>query len=294
MMSNNGPLDFSTLEKHEGEVVVCLGAHGGVGTTALVANLASVLARTGAKVLAIDIDYCFGDLAHALGTRPSRSLIEIFHMAATTQPKWISKIPSSDTGIRLLSQSGFMLESTGGVADGQVTIADQFMIHQEIRDGMTSTFDILRESFDVILVDGLRQLNQVESDYIAQADQMVLIGTHDVPSLRGMSKRLDYLEQLSIERGDISVIINRFTKKNRITSSVVRKAIGVDPVAFISNDFDAVHRSLNDGIAVDLLFPKSRICEDILGAVRQIFGVSVGDHRDSSKRERLRRILRRR
>ena len=65
----------------EGKVVTVFSAKGGVGKTTFSTNLGAYLASTGAKVLVVDLDLAFGDVAISLQMLPQNSIIDLVGMA---------------------------------------------------------------------------------------------------------------------------------------------------------------------------------------------------------------------
>ena len=58
----------------EGKVVVVFNAKGGCGKTTIATNLGAYLASTGARVLLVDLDLAFGDVAITLQLTPTTSV----------------------------------------------------------------------------------------------------------------------------------------------------------------------------------------------------------------------------
>ena len=66
---------------HQGRVVTVFAAKGGVGKTTMSTNLAAELATAGSKVLLVDLDLAFGDVAITLGLMPERTSADLVAMS---------------------------------------------------------------------------------------------------------------------------------------------------------------------------------------------------------------------
>jgi pilus assembly protein CpaE len=64
-------------ERREGRLVCVLGPKGGTGKTLTSCNLATALALAGQKVLVIDLDLQFGDVALTLGLPPEKTMYDL-------------------------------------------------------------------------------------------------------------------------------------------------------------------------------------------------------------------------
>ena len=87
----------------DGRLVCVLGPKGGTGKTLTSCNLAVALALAGQKVLVIDLDLQFGDVALCLGLPPEKTMYDLASRAArSTRTSSRDYVMTHDTGVDVL------------------------------------------------------------------------------------------------------------------------------------------------------------------------------------------------
>lgn len=167
-------------------VIAVANAKGGVGKTSLVANLSGVLARSGLRVLAIDLDPQ-GNLAHDLGYRDrtddGRNLIEV--LRGTASPVTLDAVrPGLDVwpgGKRLALSVGPLIPST---------------FHPLV--GALAT---VAHCYDAVLIDCPPSLGPLIDSALMAADRLIVPIRADHASLHG----LEMIGERLREVGDVNV-----------------------------------------------------------------------------------------
>jgi pilus assembly protein CpaE len=81
-----------------------------------------------------------------------------------------------------------------------------------------------------------------------QSDLVFLVTTADLPSLRNIQRGLPMLKRMLVKGQDqIRLVVNRYNKRDAISLEDVKRAIGVGVYWTLSNDYEAVVRSVNAG-----------------------------------------------
>lgn len=88
-----GRESFARSGERAGKLIALVGAHGGVGTTTLAANVGWLLAnREGRRVTLVDMDLHFGALGLMLDVKPSRGLREAFENAERIDDLFVERL----------------------------------------------------------------------------------------------------------------------------------------------------------------------------------------------------------
>lgn len=196
-----------------GRIIVVAGAKGGVG--------ASVVALLGAKVLAgtksvglVDFDLQAGDLAAYLGVQTRRSVVDLVDIATDMPGRVLRETTYEVHGLRLLSAP-----SQGERAEAMTVRAAR------------AVASALRYQFDVSVIDVGAHLSEPSAAMIEDADQVVLVTTPDMPSLRSARRTLAMWERLVVRSpGTVQVVLNRQRRTSEITRQLASKVVEV-PVA---------------------------------------------------------------
>src|SRR5450631_1371600 len=76
----------------EGKVVMVFNAKGGCGKTTIATNLGAYMASTGARVLLVDLDLAFGDVAISLQLRPTASFVDLVAMTGHIDAQGLASV----------------------------------------------------------------------------------------------------------------------------------------------------------------------------------------------------------
>jgi pilus assembly protein CpaE len=212
-----------------GELVVVLGCRGGAGATTLAINAAAQLVRGGRSACVVDLDLRFGDVLVALDLEAPATLSSVAHDApGLDRASLHRRLAHHRSGLCVL-------------AEGDVAAEPDLRLTARL----PGLFDALRRNLDVVVVDGIRHLDEVAAAALAAATQIVVVVTPDVPSVRRAARMLGALDQRGVgER--VRLVVNRATPGHPIDDAVVARALG-RPVALRLEDDGLVGAALDTG-----------------------------------------------
>lgn len=217
----------------EGKVVVVYSPKGGTGTTTLAVNLALVLHNEETRVVLVDGNLQFGDVAVFLNEQGKNSIVDLAPRADELEPDVVSEvmIKHGASGVHILAAP-----SRPEQAD-KVT-GDQF----------GRLLNYLRRLYAYVVVDTTPSLNDITLAAIDASDLIVLITSQDIPSIKNARLFLDLLQTLGIERERILFVMNRYDKRIGITPEKVAENLKQEMAAVIPLDERTVIPAVNRGI----------------------------------------------
>ena len=219
--------------KAEGQVFAFFSPKGGSGSTTVATNLAVVLRQlTNKRTLLVDLDLELGETALMLGMRPRFNFVDLvqnFHrMDADLLASFIER---HDSGVDLLS-APYHPEKAEMVSGDLIRRILMF----------------LRQHYDYVVVDTSKSFSQATLATFEQADQVFLVTTADLPSLRNIQRGLPMMRRVLVRGEDqLRLVINRFDPKDQISVKDIERSLGLKVFWKLSNDYEAVLGSLNTG-----------------------------------------------
>lgn len=167
-------------------------ASGGCGKTFYATNFAAYLAKaTGGKVLLVDLDLQFGEVAISLHLRPKRTISEL--------------VQEDDISVAL---SDYVVDHGAGY---KVLCAPRDPIAGD-RVGPRETTMVLeaaRTQFDYIVVDTPPSINETCLAAFDQSQSLVIMATMDLPSLKNLRVFLETLKKLNLPADQVSLVVNK-------------------------------------------------------------------------------------
>ena len=228
---------------------------GGVGNTSLVVNLGGALQRMGLRVALVDMDLQLAALPSSLEVKLERSLAELVMEAYQSEGPLRSALDQHHSGLTLIAQEERISE-----------------ISMVTPDRLPRFFEALRESFDVVLVDGLRNFSDLAVSVMDEADVVTVALTQDIPAVRSARKALKLFSRLGYSGGKTRVVLNRFHKRAMIGDAVIEEHLGVLITERIPNDFPFVSRGLSEGELLHTFNPKHPVCLAVDRLAAQLIG----------------------
>lgn len=177
----------SSTKEHQ--VIVVTSGKGGVGKTTTVANVATALARSGHKVVVMDLDIGLKklDLIMGLENRVIYDIVQVIEGECSLKQALVKDKHFPDL---------YMLP------------AAQTRNKDDIRpDQVVSICEELKPEFDFIFIDCPAGIEQGFRNAIAAADQAIVITNPEVSAVRDADRIIGMLE--SAEFSDINLVVNR-------------------------------------------------------------------------------------
>ena len=224
----------------EGKLICVLGPKGGTGKTLTSTNLAVALALANQRVLIIDLDLQFGDVALALGVPPEKTMYDLaISGGSLDQDKLTDYVMQHQTGVDVL------------LAPARPDQASAITI-ELLRDVLV----IARAHYDFVIADTPPGFTAEVISTIDASDALVMVGTLDSLSLKNTKLGLETLQLMDYDEEKIQLVLNRADTRVGISHHDVVAVLGSQPDIFIPSDRE-IPRAVNEGVPITLSRPQS-------------------------------------
>ncbi len=248
------PVTQSVVEKaHSGQIISFFSTKGGVGKTTLATNLAVQLAHTGKwKVLLIDLNMQFGDVAVFLNILPKKTIADLTQADSLEYADIQTYLLTHSSGLEVL------------VAPSRPEYAEYVTAEH-----VSKILAEVKPQFDFIICDNVSRFDDISLASLDAAEQIWLVVTQDIPALKNIKLSLEVLEGLHYS-DKIHLVLNRSGKEIGIQLSDIEKSLNF-PINFeIPSDGKALVTAVNKGIPFVLSYPQSKPAEGIRRIVQSL------------------------
>lgn len=213
-------------------VVVFAGAKGGVGTTTLAVHMGLDVVREVPehRVVLVDLDLEKGDVS---------SLVEVNYRSSVAD---LAKV-ADDLSVQTVLDAVVQLEGGLHLLLSPKDVRDvEFVTAAAVRRIITA----LRQHYDLVLVDAGSHVTPVQAATVEIADEVLVVSTSDVLSLRTMRRHVDAWESLGVRKSEgIRLVLNKASRNDEVQPETVRR-IAQTPV--VSVGMPAMFRKLESAV----------------------------------------------
>jgi len=218
-----------------------------VGKTTIATNLAvSLFQETRKKVVIVDLDLQFGDVAVMLNVTPKRTITELIQdigqMDAELMEKYLVAHPSGIKALPCPTRPEYAELITGG--------------HVE------KIIEILKQSYDYIIIDTPPFFHETTLTALDQSNQILLIVALDLPTIKNVKLSLEVLESLHL-KGKVKMVLNRSSNDIGIKCNEMEDGLGLKVISHIPSDGRVTVAAVNKGVPFVISESNARIAEGI-------------------------------
>ena len=227
-----------------GQLITVFGTKGGIGKTFVATNLAVSLAQhNSSRVVLVDLDLDFGNAALALNIIPQFTISDVVNeMAHLDQDLLESYLITHRSGVKLLAAN----------AEPQMT---EFVNAEHI----DYILRLLKNAFDYVIIDMPARFYEPVDPALQEADMLLLVTTPEVVTLRNIKSCLNTLTLLKYPSAKIKLLLNKVDSRDDIKIRDVEVTLNNKIYASLQADYRQVCSSMNQGIPVVSLYPRSKI-----------------------------------
>ena len=242
---------------HISKVISVFSPKGGVGKTTIAVNLALSLTDRGARrVCLVDLDLAFGDVAITMQLFPTHSIEQAIGSEESIDVELLD-------GLLTRHQDSLMVLAAPPHPDTRERVSP-LLVSRIIRT--------LRETFDYVVVDMAPTFDEQVLTALDETDEVVLIATLDVPTLKNVKVAIETFDALHIARDNRHLVLNRADDEVGINADKVEGILGMPVVAEIPSSVE-VAAATNAGNPVIMSHPDHQLSV----AVRKLASTLAGE-----------------
>lgn len=223
---------------HRAFMTTVFSAKGGVGKTTVAVNLAVALAQRGERVVLLDLDLGFGDVAISLGLTPERTLTDAAALGADLDFSALDRIlVRHASGVEVLAAP---LDPSTAETTPASTV--------------THCLNALSDRVDHVVIDTPPALDErvlAATDY---SDVVALVSSLDVPALKNLRLAMSTLRSIGLSAERQRVVITRSNSHVGVALDEVPAALA-HPVSALIPSSSAVPLSINSGVPLLMSTP---------------------------------------
>jgi pilus assembly protein CpaE len=242
-------------------VLLFFSPKGGVGTTTIAVNVALALTqRLGPdRVVIIDLDLQWGQVATHLNLRPAASIADLVQdEAGLSDPEGMrSYVTRHDSGLNLIAAP---------------LAPDQFAIVQASHVGR-----MLATARDTVVVDGGSALDERTRVLLSQAEQVVLPMYPEIAALKAMHSLLDTMNETGGVGGTITFVLNHLFAREMLRVRDIENTLAARVAVELPHDPMVYLKAVNEGVPVVLGAPHSQAAERLLALTSTLSGEPAMD-----------------
>jgi pilus assembly protein CpaE len=216
-----------------GRIISVFSKKGGMGVTTLAVNMGVALSQMDdRKTALLDLDLQLGDVTSFLNLSPEYNIIDVCNKeGGIDEVKLQSCMVRHQSGVYVLAEPRNPAESEN-VSPSQIN----------------SILEHLKSMFSFVVIDTPHSFDAKTLEAFELSDHIMVVAVPSVSSIRATKKTLAAFRDLGYAPDKVKLVVNRVSKKDRITASEIEKTLNY-PITFaIPNNYPTVIDAINTGI----------------------------------------------
>jgi pilus assembly protein CpaE len=166
---------------------------GGVGKSLVATNIAVAMADAGSRVCLVDLDVNSGDVAIMLQLNPTRTINDLAGFQGVVDDGAVDSVLTRYSDNLSIVAAPIRLDSP----------------EQATAEDIGKLLDALKYRFDAVVVDTSGVFDDQALTALDRSDTIVLVGTLDIPALKGLKLATNTLDLLNFGKDSWRFVLNR-------------------------------------------------------------------------------------
>ena len=217
----------------QGKIITIYSPKGGTGCTTIAVNLALALHNEDTRVVLVDGNLQFGDVAVFVNEQGKNTILDIAPRVDELDPDIVQSImiKHEPSGLHVLA------------GPPRPELAEKVSAAQ-----FSKVLEYLKQLYAYVVVDTVPILTDITLAAIDASDVIVLITTQDIPAIKNARLFLDLSATMGVERERVVFTMNRYDKRIAITPERISENLKQEVKAIIPLDERVVIPAVNRGI----------------------------------------------
>jgi len=239
-----------------GQIITVAGVGGGVGSTAMVVNMAASLAQDpGNSPVIIDLDLTLGDADVWLDIIPEYTIRDVAENISRLDYGLLKRsLTRHDCGAYLLPRP-VELENADSIKP----------------DDLRRILALLKATFSHLIVDVSKSFGRLDLSVMEVSDKILLVTQLDLSCLRNVVRIMQFLDHFPGVKDKVEIVVNRMgLEDSDISLNKALETIGRSVFWQLPNDYATMVGARNNGVPLCQFAPKARLTRSLNDMVRQL------------------------
>ena len=224
-------------------IIACFSPKGGVGTTLIAVSVAtSLAAQAPGRVLIVDFDLQFGQVATHLNLKPQLTLAELAHDDQSLREPDLLRTYAikHDSALDVIAAPGAP-EAGRDITPEHVNLA----------------MSTARAAYDTVVIDAGSNLDERSLAVLERAEAVVIPIVPEIGALKALHSLLEYLTEVGSPAAAATFVLNHQFAREMLSMKQIEAAIGTKIEAEIPYDPGLYLKAINEGIPIVRSAPTS-------------------------------------
>ena len=217
-------------------IIACFSPKGGVGTTLIAVNVASWLAaQDPGRVLIIDFDLQFGQVATHLNLKPQLTVAELAHDEQSLREPDLLRTYTirHDSGLAVLA-------APGRPESGRLITPETVEL----------TISTARTAFNTVVIDAGSHVDERSLAVLERAEAVIIPIVPEIGALKALHSLLEYLTEVGSAAASATFVLNHLFAREMLSMKQIEAAIGTKVEAELPYDPGLYLKAINEGIPI--------------------------------------------